>query len=189
MKTLANALFKAADFSTGVGIDIIDTYIGMQLKHPRKQQTKTELAETKATYDKVAKEMKKFHSLEKKMHSIKWVPGRMYLNSVCRPVYHCAGNLWCNPEWDEYRLWITTNGENGPTWCKMCVTLEEYQRMVIGMKYTDDPVEVERLEKEYDEYCQRWKKRQQQQIDMHAELSKPITNKNRKYINGKVRRF
>ena len=126
---------------------------------------------------------------KKTTEPVKWVPGRMYVNSIGRPVYFCAGSIWCVPEWDEYRLWITTTGENGPTWCKMCVTLAEYQKLVAGMKYTDDPAEVERLEKEYDAYCKRWKKRKQQQADMFEELKRPITNKNRRHRSAKFRRF
>ena len=159
------------------------------LLHPRKQQNLFELAESKVTYDKVQKMMHKHHASEKKTHAIQWAPGRMYVNSIGKAVYYCAGSIWCNPEWDEYRLWVTANGEDGPTWCKMCVTLAEYQSMVSGMRYVDDPAEVERIEKEYDAYCERWKKHRQQQADMLAELKRPITKKNRRHKSAKLRRW
>lgn len=130
-----------------------------------------------------------FKRESKKLAEIQFVPGRTYVNSVGHAMYQCGCIVLCNPEWDEYRVWTTANGSDGPTWCKMYIGLEEFQKLVYGLRYTDDPEETARIEKQYDEYCDRWKKRQHKMIWMYEELSKPINKKKRRYKNGKVRRF
>lgn len=137
----------------------------------------------------VCKEQKK-PRVKKERPKVDFVCGRMFLNSVGKPVCQCADWVWQEPGHDQYRVWIVgIDPEDGPWWCKDYVTMKQFQDLVAGLKYTDDQEKIDKLEKEFDNWKKSWKTRRHKSVDMFDEILRPITNKNRRNKSGKFRRF
>lgn len=137
MKQLRDALFAAASLVSARAIDI-DIF---------------------ESFERIALEEQWRHNRKKPRKKIDFVCGRTFFNSIGRAVYQCADWVWQDPEINQYRIWEVCYGDDGIFWCKSYVTMEQFQNMVRGLRYTDDPEQIKKLEDDIEKLKERFQKR------------------------------